>query len=237
MEPQHRLMLLSGIIAAVCGLLAGFLGSRLAGPPLPEMSAVARSGRFQLVDRDGRERGRLEVDQHGVARLSLCGQDVALPLVSLAADPHLGARLELDDQRQGAVVLHAAPQGARSIALYQEGRLRLGLEVQKNGDAAVNFYDKGNRIITLGLNHQDDPHLVFYGAGQKPALDMVSKKNGDRNLQLFGKDGTPRLVLGLKHDNKAALGLFDRQGKTRAALLDEPALILLKRGKLVRTLP
>ena len=62
-------------------------------------------------------------------------------------------------------------------------------------------------------------------------------ENGDRSLNLLGNNGTPRVVLGLKNDKQAALGLFDRHGKTRAALLDEPSLILLKEGKPVRTLP
>ena len=66
---------------------------------------------------------------------------------------------------------------------------------------------------------------------------MVSTKNGDRSLRLLGNNGTPRVVLGLKNDKQAALGLFDRQGKTRVALMDEPSLILLKEGKPVRTLP
>ena len=89
----------------------------------------------------------------------------------------------------------------------------------------------------MGLTTQGDPHLTFYGEGHKAALEMVSKKNGDRSLNLLGKNGTPRVVLGLKNDQKAALGLFDPKGKTRVALMDEPSLILLKAGKPVRTLP
>ena len=109
--------------------------------------------------------------------------------------------------------------------------------MQKNGEAAVNLFDKGNRLISLGLTNHDDPHLTFYGDGHKAALEMVSKKNGDRSLNLLGKNGTPRVVLGLKNDQKAALGLFDHKGKTRVALMDEPSLILLKEGKPVRALP
>jgi hypothetical protein len=130
-----------------------------------------------------------------------------------------------------------ADQDSRNIALYHEGKLRLGLEVQKNGEAAVNLYDKDHRLISLGLTTQGDPHLTFYGEGPKAALEMVSKKNGDRSLNLLGKNGTPRVVLGLKNDQKAALGLFDHKGKTRVGLMDEPSLILLKDGKTVRTLP
>ena len=96
---------------------------------------------------------------------------------------------------------------------------------------------KGNRLMSLGLTNQGDPHLTFYGEGHKAALEMVSKKNGDRSLNLLGKNGTPRVVLGLKNDQKAALGLFDQKGKTRVGLMDEPSLILLKEGKPVRTLP
>ena len=239
MERQHRVILMSGIISAVLGLLTGFLGGRLAAPPAPGAGAgaVIRAQQFQLVDQTGRMRGRLEVDEHGAARLALFGPDGAGPRVSLAATSQGGAELELgDDQCQSAVVLKA-DQNARNLALYQEGKLRLGLEVQKNGEAAVNLYDKGNRLMSLGLTSQGDPHLTFYGEGQKAALEMVSKKNGDRSLNLLGKNGTPRVVLGLKNDQKAALGLFDQKGKTRVGLMDEPSLILLKEGKAVRTLP
>jgi len=192
---------------------------------------------FQLVDQAGRLRGRLGFDEHGTARLTLFGLDGILPRVSLAATPQGGAELELGDGQHQNAVAFKADQGAQNLALYHEGKPRLELEVQKNGAAAVNLYDKGHRLITLGLTNQGDPHLSFYGEGQKAALEMVSKKNGDRSLNLLGKNGTPRVVLGLKNDQKAALGLFDRQGKTRVGLMDEPSLILLKDGKPVRTLP
>ena len=243
MERQPRVILISAVISAVLGLTTGFLGGRLAAPPAPvaapaaEAGAVMQAQDFQLVDQAGRVRGRLGVEAHGAARLTLFGPDGTLPRVSLAATPQGGAELELgDDQHQNAVALKA-DQDAQNIALYHEGKLRLGLEVQKNGEAAVNLYDKGNRLITLGLTTQGDPHLTFYGEGHKAALEMVSKKNGDRSLNLLGKNGTPRVVLGLKNDQKAALGLFDHKGKTRVALMDEPSLILLKEGKPVRTLP
>jgi hypothetical protein len=238
MERQHRAMIVSGLISAAVGLVAGFLGGRLALPPIPAAPPVIRAEHFQLLDREGRVRGRLGVDDQGVARLALFGEDAAAPLVSLAAGPQGRVHLELGDaQHQSAVTLQTDPHGSPNIALYQAGNLRLGLEVPKDGEPALNFYDKGNRFITLGLTQHGDPQLAFYGEGQKPALEMVGKKNGDRSVTLFGKNGTPRVVLGLKDDKKAALGLFDRQGKTRVALMDEPSLILLKQGKLVRTLP
>ena len=237
MERQTGVILISAVISAVLGLTTGFLGGRLAAPPVPEAGAVIQAQDFQLVDQAGRPRGRLGVDAHGAARLTLLGPDGTLPRVSLAATPQGGAELELGDgQRQNAVGLKA-DQDTRNIALYHEGKLRLGLEVQKNGEAAVNLYDKGHRLMSLGLTNQGDPHLTFYGEGHKAALEMVSRKNGDRSLNLLGKNGTPRVVLGLKNDQKAALGLFDRKGKTRVGLMDEPSLILLKEGKPVRTLP
>jgi hypothetical protein len=237
MERQPRVILISAVISAVLGLLTGFLGGRLAAPPVPEAGAVMQAQDFQLVDQTGRMRGRLRVDAHGAARLTLFGPDGILPLVSLVANPQGGAELELGDGQRNSAVELKADQDARNIALYHEGKLRLGLEVQMNGEAAVNLYDKGNRLITLGLTNQGDPHLTFYGEGHKAALEMVSKKNGDRSLNLLGKNGTPRVVLGLKNDQKAALGLFDQKGKTRVGLMDEPSLILLKEGKPVRTLP
>ena len=237
MERQTGVILISVVISAVVGLTTGFLGSRLAAPRVPEAGAVIQAQDFQLVDQAGRPRGRLGVDAQGAARLMLWGPDGTLPRVSLAATPQGGAELELGDgQRQNAVGLKA-DQDTRNIALYHEGKLRLGLEVQKNGEAAVNLYDKGHRLMSLGLTNQGDPHLTFYGEGHKAALEMVSKKNGDRSLNLLGKNGTPRVVLGLKNDQKAALGLFDHKGKTRVGLMDEPSLILLKEGKPVRTLP
>jgi hypothetical protein len=238
MERQPRVILISAVISAVLGLITGFLGGRLAAPPAPvAAAAVVQAQDFQLVDQAGRPRGRLGVDANGAARLTLFGPDGTLPRVSLAATPMGGAELGLGDgQRKSAVELKA-DQDSRNIALYHEGIMRLGLEVEKDGQAAVNLYDKSHRLMSLGLTIQGDPHLTFYGEGQKAALEMVSKKNGDRSLNLLGKNGTPRVVLGLKNDQKAALGLFDHKGKTRVGLLDEPSLILLKEGKPVGTLP
>jgi hypothetical protein len=237
MELQPRVILISAVISAVLGLTTGFIGGRLAAPPVPEAAPVLQAQGFQLMDQAGRPRGRLGIDADGAARLTLFGPDGTLPRVSLAATPQGGAELELNDgQRQNAVGLKA-DQGTLNIALYHEGKLRLGLEGQKNGEAAVNLYDKDHRLMSLGLTNQGDPHLTFYGEAHKAALELVSKKNGDRSLNLLGKNGTPRVVLGLKNDQKAALGLFDHKGKTRVALMDEPSLILLKDGKPVRTLP
>ena len=239
MEHQPRVILFSAVISAVIGLAAGFIGGRFAPQPAttPAPAALIQARDFQLVDQAGRVRGRLGIDAHGAALLTLFGPNGALPRVSLAATPQGGAELELGDGQHQIAVGLKADQGARNLALYQEGKLRLGLEVQKNGEAAVNLYDKGHRLLNLGLTTQGDPHLTFYGEGQKATLDLVSKKNGDRSLNLLGKNGTPRVVLGLKNDQKAALGLFDPKGKTRVALMDEPSLILLKAGKPVRTLP
>jgi hypothetical protein len=246
MGQQHSVILLSGIISAVIGLVAGFIGGRLApypsltltpGPP-PASAALLQAQTFKLVDQAGHERGVWGIDADGATRLALFGPEAALPLVNLAVSPRGGATLQLSDSRSTrAVVLKTEPGGSRGVSLYSGDKIRLKLEVQKNGEPAVNLYDKGSRLIALGLTHQGDPYLTFYGEGQKAALEITSKKNGDRSLDLMGKNGMPRVVLGLKNDKKAALGLFDRQGKTRVALLDEPSLILLKGGKPVRTLP
>jgi hypothetical protein len=193
---------------------------------------------FKLVDQAGRERGVLGLDADGAARLALFAQEAALPLVDLAAYPRGGATLQLGDpQSPKAVVLKTEPGGSRELSFYSGDKIRLRLEVQKHGEPEVNLYDKGHRLITLGVTNQGDPHLVFYGEGQKAALEVVSRLNGDRSLSLLGKNGTPRVVLGLKQDKKAALGLFDHKGKTRVVVMDEPSLILLKEGRPVRTLP
>jgi hypothetical protein len=241
MERQHRLIVISGLISAVIGLLAGFIGGRFAPhpafTPTPAPAALIQAQAFKLVDQAGHERGVLGIDADGAARMALFGPDAALPLVNLAASPQGGATLQLSDSHSPqAVVLKAEPGGSREVSLYAANKIKLRLEVQKNGEAAVDLFDKGSRLITLGLN-QGDPQLIFYGEAQKAALEVVSKKTGDRSLSLLGKNGTPRAVLGLKNDQKVALGLFDQKGKTRVALMDEPSLILLKEGKLVRTLP
>jgi hypothetical protein len=172
-----------------------------------------------------------------VARLLLKGTDGAA-LVSLAADPQGKANMQLRDaQGQEAILLKTAPQAEQTVALFHAGLPRVALEVQKNGDPAVNLYSNGKRLITLEVTGQGDPQLNFFGENQKTVLELISKKNGDRNLTLDSNDGMPRVVLGLKNNQKAALGLFDRRGKTRVALMDEPSLFLLKNGKIVRTLP
>ncbi len=239
MMTSHRIILISGVISVVLGFLAGFLGGHFAAPPAKEKptAAVIQAERFQLTDSNGRARGQFEVDSQGVARLVLAGQDGA-PLVRLSATPQGKTSLQMgDEDSQRGLMVNTDPEGLQTIALYSEGKSRLGLEVQKNGDPAINLNDKGKRLITLGLTIQGDPHLTFYGENQKATLEVISKKNGDRSLTLAGKDGIPRVVLGLKNDQKAALGLFDRKGKTRSALMDEPSLLLLKNGKVLRMLP
>ena len=106
-----------------------------------------------------------------------------------------------------------AYQDTQNLALYHEGKLRLGLEVQKNGEAAVNLYDKSHRLISMGLTSQGDPHLTFYGEGHKAALEMVSKKNGDRSLNLLSQNGTTRMVLGLKTTRRPPSGCLTPRGK------------------------
>lgn len=239
MTSQNRIILISAGISVVLGFLAGFLGGQWAMPAAKGKTATGfiQAERFQLTDANGRARGGFEVDSQGVVRLVLGGQDGA-PLVRLSANPEGRTSLQMGDEKgQRAMVFNTDPQGSQTIALYSEGKSRLALEVQKNGEPAISLNDKGKRLIALGLTGQDDPHLTFYGENQKVALELISKKNGNRNLTLTGKDGVPRIVLGLNMDQKAALGLFDRKGKTRAALMDEPSLFLLKNGKVVRTLP
>jgi hypothetical protein len=238
MEHQNRMWLVAGILSALIGLAAGFVGGYLVPRPPSETPAIIRAEQFQLVDQSGRVRGQLRLDEHGLAGLSLFGQDAGAPLVSLDASPKGDASLRLGDpNRQRAVELTTEPQGSQHIALYHDGKLRLGLQLQKHGDPAIRFYDQGKRLISLGLTSQGDPHLTFYGDNQKPALDLVSHKNGDRSLDMMATNGIPRIVLGLKNDQKSGLGLFDRKGKTRVALMDEPSLFLLKNGKVMRMLP
>jgi hypothetical protein len=246
MAQQYRVLMVSVIIAAVVGFLAGLLGGRLAAPRLAQAptpgpapaAAVVQAQGLQLMDSNGRRRGSLGVDSQGAARLELFGPEGVGPVISLAADSQGSAALEFNDpQGKKTVALTATPGGLRQVALYQEGQPRLGLEMPENGEAAVNLYDKGSQLITLGLTSQNEPRLIFYGQGHKTALEWFCGKKGNRHLTISGLDGTPRVVLGLKDNKKAALGLFDRRGKTRAALMDEPSLILLKGGKLVAKLP
>jgi hypothetical protein len=239
MAQQNRIILITGVISVVLAFFAGFLGGRLAAPPAEEkrVAATIRAGRFELVDPNGSARGSFEIDPQGVARLKLDGEDRS-PMVSLAADPQGGASMQLAGaDSQNAVVMKTDSEGLQTVALFHAGQARLALEVQKNGDPAINLYDKGLRRIALGLTAQGDPHLTFFEENQKMALELISKRTGDRSLTLDSRDGMPRVVLGVKNNQKAALGLFDRQGKTRVALMDEPALFLLKSGKVLRTLP
>jgi hypothetical protein len=238
MTQQNRIILVSVVISVVLAFFAGFLGGRLATSPTGEKptAAVIRAQRFQLLDARGHLRGSFEVDPQGVARLVLNGQN-GTPLVSLAADPQGAANIQLSDAKgQDAVMLKTIPQGQQTVALFHDGQARLALQVQNNGNPAINLYDQNKRLIAMGLNGQGDSHLTFFGENQQKALQLICKQTGDRNLTIDSKDGMPRIVLGLKNNQKAALGLFDRQGKTRVALMDEPSLFLLKNGKMIRTL-
>ena len=136
MDPQHRTILMAGIIAAVVGLVAGFIGGRLVPQPTPAPAptALMRAQAFKVVDQAGRDRGVLGIDADGAARMALFGQEAALPLVDLAAYPRGGATLQLaDPQGARAVVLKADPGGSRELSIYAGDKIRLKLEVQKNG--------------------------------------------------------------------------------------------------------
>ena len=116
MERQSRVILIAAVISAVVGLATGFLGGRLAAPPAPVATPAAAAGAvvqaqaFQLVDQAGRVRGRLGVEAHGAARLTLFGPDGTLPRVSLAATSQGGAELELGDgQHQNAMSPQSRP--------------------------------------------------------------------------------------------------------------------------------
>ena len=165
MDPQHRTILMAGIIAAVVGLVAGFIGGRLVPQPIPAPAPMAlmRAQAFKVVDQAGRDRGVLGIDADGAARMALFGQEAALPLVDLAAYPRGGATLQLTDpQGARAVVLKTDPGGSRELSIYAGDKIRLKLEVQKNGDPAVELYDRGSRLITWylgGLNFQTTHHL------------------------------------------------------------------------------
>jgi hypothetical protein len=238
MAQQNRVILISVVISVVLAFFAGFLGGRLATAPAGKQltASVIQAQRFQLLDARGHLRGSFEVDPKGVARLVLDGQN-STPLVSLAADPQGTANIQLSDARgQDAVMLKTVPQGQQTVALFHGGQARIALQVQENGNPAINLYDQNKRLIAMGLNDQGDSHLTFFGENEQKALQLICKQTGDRNLTIDSKDGMPRIVLGLKNNQKAALGLFDRRGKTRVALMDEPSLFLLKNGKVIRTL-
>ena len=90
---EHRVILLSGIISAVIGLAAGFIGGRLAPHPIPASApppasaALMQAQAFKLVDQAGHDRGVWGIDADGATRLALFGPKAALPLVNLAASP------------------------------------------------------------------------------------------------------------------------------------------------------
>ncbi len=173
MTSQNRIILISAGISVVLGLLAGFLGGQWAMPTAKGKTATGfiQAERFQLTDANGRARGGFEVDSQGVVHLVLGGQDGA-PLVRWSANPGGRTSLQMGDEKgQRTMVFNTDPQGSQTIALYSEGKSRLALEVQKNGEPAISLNDKGKRLITLGLTGQDDPHLTFYGENQKVALE------------------------------------------------------------------
>ena len=81
MAQQNRIILISGMISVLLGFVAGFLGGRLATPPVAEKptASVIRAESFQLTDANGITRGRFEVDSRGMARMVLGGQDGVIP--------------------------------------------------------------------------------------------------------------------------------------------------------------
>ena len=147
MGEQHRVILLAGIISAVIGLAAGFIGGRLVPHPIltsappPASAALLQAQAFKLVDQDGHTRGVLGVDADGAARLALFGPKAALPLVNLAASSRGGATLQLSDSRSTqAVILKTEPGGSRNVSLYSADKTQAqagGAEERRPGRQSV----------------------------------------------------------------------------------------------------
>ena len=151
---MNRTNWLYGTLALTGGLIGGILALEIS-PTVAMAAKQARSIRaqqFVLTDRDGTQRGVMEVTTRGTADLALLdgsGRDRAE--MRVAKDGNGGIAFYDQDGRR-RVVVGEAVSGRNGIAIYAStGRQIATLSVASSDEASLTLYDPNNGRARAGL--------------------------------------------------------------------------------------
>ena len=167
---------------AILALVGGVFGGALSGHIFPrEAEAAAGAARvlkaekFVLVDRDGKERGVIQVDAENGAGIGF-----------------------YDHDGNKRVILGAAPNGRNGLAIYgRNGREMAGFTVTEDNQSSVTLYDpaNGRARVGLGVAASGEPALVLFDKNGRDRAEMHVTVTGKPGLALA--DETGKTVAGL----------------------------------------
>ena len=219
LERQNRRMKLIG--AAVVVIVAAFL---LVGWVLPA-PRVVEAEMFVLKNSNGQEFGGLGCSPEGITFLTL-----------------------LDKDRTPCVTLGSKGDGSTYVSLQQNGTVRAGLTVNKNGAPTLGLSDrKGRSRAALQLDSNGFPSLLLSSEKEENTCQLAEQEDGSFFLNFFGKDSgialgldnTKNPTLRFYHGRQMMVGLTALEKGSELALSDESGFttILNERGVLLADKP
>jgi hypothetical protein len=208
---KDRKQWLYAILALVGGVFGGALSGHLFPPRDAEAAAervarvraahaagVVKATKFVLVDRDGTERGVIEVNSRGIADIALNDQSGRRRGEFRVGAEGGGAIGFYDRNGDKRVILGETPNGRDGLAIYgTSGRQMAGFTVAEDNQSSVTLYDpaSGRARVGLGVAASGVPALV-----------------------LFDQEGRDRAELHITVNGKPGLALADESGKSVAGL-------------------
>lgn len=138
------------------------------GGVLHSQTTQVLGGRFVLLDSGGIQRGVVEVNASGEARIVLTGQNSQTPSAALGVDGDGNAYLQLRDGAGAErATLAVDADGATRLALLGggSGAERAILGESADGSASLVLRDAAGRTrAVLGVGQDGAPALTFYDA-------------------------------------------------------------------------
>ncbi|MEE8169672.1 MAG: hypothetical protein V3T70_03915 [Phycisphaerae bacterium] len=152
---------------------------------------------FRLVDRKGRVRGRLAMNDKELPELILADPNGKFRLVlAIKEDGH--PRIQLRDR-----------DGLKS---------RAALSMLSDGRPFLSFYDsQGRTRVALGLGAGEAPGFVFTHTDKHARAGISITPDGTARLTFGDDDGGTRLGLGVYPDGSTRLEMYPPRNETPAA--------------------
>jgi hypothetical protein len=161
---------------AILALVGGVFGGALSGHIFPrDAEAAARAARvlkaerFVLVDRDGNERGVIQVDAKNSAAMGF-----------------------YDQKGNKRVILGETADGRDGLAIFgTNGQQMAGFTVAEDNQSSVTLYDpaNGRARVGLGVAASGEPALVLFDKNGRDRAEMHVTVNGKPGLALADEAG------------------------------------------------
>jgi hypothetical protein len=184
---------------AVLALTGGMIGGTLAAELAPTVAMAARqmhtvrAQEFELVDKEGNQRGVMQVNSRGTADLELMdgsGRDRAEFRVSKDGNAAV-AFFDQDGNRR--VLVGAAGTGRNGVGIYgANGRQLASLAAAEDtNESNLTLYDPttGRARVGLGVTNSGAPALVLFDDKGRDRLELHIGDKGNPGIALANESG------------------------------------------------